>query len=271
MKPDRIFSSVDTISATYEEMIYLYCAQIRDGARKIMRLGGDGMKKPAFARIALNPTSGNKTRWEYPTVFLMHHASGLWLSRIIPRMEASASKETWKALTEQDKRKGAGGSGLDQPDGGAIIEEVVGKDKRKIYPSGKPLRLEERDLSRKFLPKSTTTGDYLCWDFISHAGCVEKGIMCSKGKHELMSTKGLHYSILMQMARRGGLRSSRRIEHEKIDRYIQALRDSASEEEKAKKVPPPKWEQSAWVPKKKQNSEVKAGGSDLGKMCPRTR
>ena len=186
-RPDLF--SVDTISATYEEMNYLYCAQIRDGARKIMRLGGDGVKKPAFARIALNPTSGNKTRWGYPTVFLMRHASGLWLSRIIPRMEEKVSKATWKALTEQDKRKGAGGSGFDQPDGEAIIEEVAGKDKRKIYPSGKPLRLEERDLSRKFRPKSTTAGNYLCWDFSSHAGCVEKGIMCSKGNHELMSTK----------------------------------------------------------------------------------
>ena len=131
------------------------------GIEKIMRLGGDGMKKPAFARIALNPTSDNKTRWEYPTVFLMHHASGLRLSRIIPRVGEKVSKATWKALAEQDKRKGAGGSGADQPDGEAAIIEVVGKDKRKMYPSGKPLRLEERDFSRKFRPKSTTTGDYL--------------------------------------------------------------------------------------------------------------
>ena len=271
-RPDLF--SVETISAAFEEMNYVYCAQIREGTRKIMRLGGEGMKKPAFARIALNPTVSNKTRWEYPTVFLMHHDSGLWLARIVPRMEEKVSKATWKALTEQEKRKGAGGSGADLEEEKDLEPDraVVEKGNRKIYPSGKPLRLEERDLSRKFRPKSTSTGDYLCWDFSSHAGCNEKGSFCSKGKHEMMSTKGLHYSILMQLARRGGLKASRRIEPEKIDGYIQALRGQDVIDENSKKVPPvsvpknpasvPKSNHPIWIPKKK------AGGSDTMRNPP---
>ena len=64
----------------------------------------------------------------------------------------------------------------------------------------------------------------------------------ANGKHELMSTKGHHYSMLMQMARRGGRKASRRIEQGEIDGYIQALRGSALEEEKSKKQPPIKRE-----------------------------
>ena len=155
---------METISAAYEEMNSVYCAQIREGARKIIRLGGDGMKKPAFARIALNPTVGDRTRREYPTVFLMRRDSGLWLALIVPRMEEKVSKATWKALAEQEKRKGARGSGSDvlETEKGPEPEmNVVGKDKRKTYLPGKPLKLEERDLSREFRPKSASTGDYL--------------------------------------------------------------------------------------------------------------
>ena len=63
-------SPVDFILDTFEEMNYRYIAQIRDGTRKIMRLGGDGMRKPGFARIALCSPNSNWPRWEYPPLFL---------------------------------------------------------------------------------------------------------------------------------------------------------------------------------------------------------
>ena len=120
------------------------------------------MKKPAFARIALNPTVDNRTRWEYPTVFLMRHESGFWLSRIVPRMEEKVSKATWKALVEHDKQRGAGGGTIESPEMEEIMPDpIIDKSKRKLYPSGKPLRSEERQLSSQFRPKSTSTGDYL--------------------------------------------------------------------------------------------------------------
>ena len=155
-------------------------------------------------------------------------------------MEEKVSKSTWEALVEQDKRKGAGGGVVELP---GVEEEtpdlVIDKDKRKLYPSWKPLRLGERQLSPQFRPKSTATGDYLCWDFSSHAGCLETANACPKGKHDMMSPYGLHYySMLMQMARRGGRKSGRRIDPGKIDGYIQASRDNAAADEKAKKAPP---------------------------------
>ena len=75
----------------------------------------------------------------------------------------------------------------------------------------------------------------------------------------MMSPNGLHFSMLMQMARRGGHKSGRRIEPDKIDGYIQALRDNAAAEEKSKRTPPTRKEQTSWIPK--WTPKVKAGGS----------
>ena len=55
----------------------------------------------------------------------------------------------------------------------------------------------------------------------------------------MMSNKGLHYSILVQMARRGGHKASRRIEPGENDGYIQSLRHQAIVEENSKKQAPP--------------------------------
>ena len=67
----------------------------------------------------------------------------------------------------------------------------------------------------------------------------------------MMIPDGLRYSTLMQMVRRGGRKSCRIIEPEKTDGYIQALRDNAAAEEKAKKQPPAKSEYPVWAPGKK--------------------
>ena len=56
---------VDFIVNTFEEMNFRYIAQIREGDRKIIRLGGEGMRKPGFARISLRPVDGGWHRLEY--------------------------------------------------------------------------------------------------------------------------------------------------------------------------------------------------------------
>ena len=37
-----------------------------------------------------------------------------------------------------------------------------------------------------------STGEYLCWDYSTHAGCAEKNTERTKGKHEHMSIFGLN-------------------------------------------------------------------------------
>ena len=105
--------------------------------------------------------------------------------------------------------------------------------------------------------RSTSTGDYLSWDFISQAGCPEKGTTRSKGKNDMVGSDGIRYSILTHLARIGGKRySRRRIKHEEIVGYIQALRGSASGVEKAKKQTPPEMDAPTRVPKKNPDGVI---------------
>ena len=109
---------------------------------------------------------------------------------------------------------------------------------KRMYPAGRPLRLDEQELPKQHRPKSMSTGDYLRWDYSSHGGCSSQSDDCSKGKHELMSVHGLHGSILMQLARRGGHRSGRKLKPEEIDGYNQAIRDSLMLKDTWGKEPP---------------------------------
>ena len=212
-------STVDFATGTFEEMNSHYIAQIRDGARKVTRLGADRAEKPDFARLALNIADGKSHWWEYPTTFPMRHPAGLWLSEIIHMLEEKVSKAAWTSVLDSSK-----GSEKDRKAGSAPPNESL--PTKRLYPAGRPLRYEEQELSKQHRPKSMATGDYLCWDYSSHAGCLGKNDVCPKGKREIMSVRGLHGSILMQLARRGGHRGGRKLKPEEIDGYNHAIRDS---------------------------------------------
>ena len=81
-----VLFAVDFAAGAFEEMNYLYCEQIRDGTRGRMGLRADGVKRPTFSRISLDPDGARGPRWEFPTVILMRHDSVIALSRIIPRL-----------------------------------------------------------------------------------------------------------------------------------------------------------------------------------------
>ena len=187
--------TVDFVSGAFEEMNFHYIAQVKEGTRNVIRLGADRVEKPGFARLALNCVDGKGHRWEYPAAFLMRRSAGLWLSRIIPKLEEKVSKASRQTVLgskvkEKDRKAGS-------------IPPLVEVPTKRVYPAGKPLRLDEQELSKQHRPKSMASGDYLCWGYSSHAGCAEKGDKCPKGKHELMSVYGLRGSILLQLARRG--------------------------------------------------------------------
>ena len=45
---------------------------------------------------------------------------------------------------------------------------------KKLYPVGKPLRLEEREWPKLHRPKSVSAGEYLRWGYCTHSGSVVK-------------------------------------------------------------------------------------------------
>ena len=130
--------AVDLATCAFGEMNFHYIAQIKERTRKVIRMGADGVGKPSFARIALNSAAGKGPKWERPATFLMRRPAGLWLSTIIPKLEEEVSKASWvnalgsSKIKDKDKKAGSAPSTETTPT-------------KKLYPAGKPLRLEERD------------------------------------------------------------------------------------------------------------------------------
>ena len=79
--------TVELATNAFEEMNFHYIARNKEGTRSVIRMGADGVKKPRFARIALNSADGKGQRLEYPATFLTRHPSGMRLARIIPKLE----------------------------------------------------------------------------------------------------------------------------------------------------------------------------------------
>ena len=155
--------TAEFVSETFEEMNFRYEAHIREGARKVMRLGSGRVRKPDFSRLPLSCIDGKSPRWEYPATSLMRHPAGLWLSRIIPKLEEKVSEATWKEVLGNSKGNENGRKAGSIPSTESLPE-------KRMYPSWKPLRLDVQELPRQHRPKSMKTGDYLRWDYISHAG-----------------------------------------------------------------------------------------------------
>ena len=87
--------TVDFAPEDFGEQNPHYVSRIKEGGRKVVRMGAGGCKKPSFPRIALNSVGGKCPRWECPTTCPMRHPAGLWLSRIIPMMGEKVTKASW--------------------------------------------------------------------------------------------------------------------------------------------------------------------------------
>ena len=99
----------------------------------------------------------------------------------------------------------------------------AGNEKPKAScPSGRRLRANEQVAARKNAPCSKSTGNPICWGYNAHDGC--HNAEC-KHVHEKMKQTGVHWGVLMQLARRGGMSGLPIILPGKVDGYVQAIRD----------------------------------------------
>ena len=230
--PDLFALSI--IVGAWEDMTYRYIAAVKEGTRKMVRTLPETVRKGEFRRNALTPMADGRSRWEYPTTFLMEHPTGYWQCIAVPRLEEKVSRSTWKAfLGAVPKRLAAGGGEENQA-------EIIPSDSRvpdSDYPAGQPLSETEQKACRNHRPKSLSDGKYLCWDFSSHAGCRSPGGICPRGKHEITKTAGLHTLIQMQLARRGGHLAGKKIQPRNVDGHVQALRLQLT----SKDLDPPQW------------------------------
>ena len=93
------------------------------------------------------------------------------------------------------------------------------------------MRPKEASDSVKHAPK-TKEGKPICWDAACHIGCNRPS--CAHAHSPITGIKGLHWTVLAQFLRRGGLRSGPIVPPQQVDGRISQLRAQARQEQSEK-------------------------------------
>ena len=72
--------------------------------------------------------------------------------------------------------------------------------------------------------QTNKAGTAICWDFASHGGCGRGAKRANA--HGNMTAKNIHWGVKCELARRGGLRSEKRIIPDDVDGVIRQLTES---------------------------------------------
>ena len=236
------------IANVWEELWSRYVEELKQLDRDLRRQMGE--EAPSFERIRFFATApdveGNP--WlRLPQTFDLDSDSEFFHTDILPRHNRMLSRTCWQQALK------ASSLGLTPAEGGRAGGEP---DPRAGKPAkgettallGPPLTTKEASRSLDHRPKCRETGKYYCWDFISHRGC-KQGNGCphqhpKAGKIPKWDT--FDWSIQMQLLRRGGLRSDKKLSPLEAEAAIVELRNSVATksaenvaEGKTQSKPPP--------------------------------
>ena len=218
------------IANVWEELWSRYVEELKQLDRDLRRQMGE--EAPSFERIRFFATApdveGNP--WlRLPQTFDLDSDSEFFHTDILPRHNRMLSRTCWQQALK------ASSLGLTPAEGGRAGGEP---DPRAGKPAkgettallGPPLTTKEASRSLDHRPKCRETGKYYCWDFISHRGC-KQGNGCphqhpKAGKIPKWDT--FDWSIQMQLLRRGGLRSNKKLSPLEVEAAIVELRNSVT-------------------------------------------
>ena len=128
-----------------------------------MRISPPGSKRGKLARSAWRHRDGGTPICQFPDTFATDSPTGCWESIIVPELGRKMESQMIDNALGKTASEGIGER---------IKNARAGNGKRKAaHRAGKRLRPSEQDASRKNAPRSKVTGDPLCWDSNSHAGC----------------------------------------------------------------------------------------------------
>lgn len=213
--------SVEKVIEVWEELCWKYGQEVRGAIQFIpASLGTKVARRDKLKFAAMSPGALGHPTFKWPTTFDLCSPSAYFQAEIIPKMDREFERRMWdpKPLPKS-VRTGKG----DKPD--------------RAYPAGPQLSAAERKLSTRNAPKDES-GKSICWDFITHAGCEKSTDTCKNSHARVKGPSGLHYSVLLQCARRGGLKTSKRIDPNDISGYMKALRLKVKEEDESKRKSP---------------------------------
>ena len=243
----------------WEELKAAWVEELRESRRRLCRLlNTDNSRKEDLKFVALAPGSG----FRFPRTFDLAHPDGYYQQVCLPRQARALKGIIYGQLhhKRQAPKVGEVEGGEAKPNpaggGGTIDDTKIGKPKdkdtkrkkekedKRAYPAGKRLRPKEAADSVKHGPR-TKEGKPICWDAASHMGCARKD--CAHDHAPISSTKGLHWTVIAQLIRRGGIRSGPIIQPGQVDGRIAQLRAQAKAEND-EKVEDGMRQKQGWLP-----------------------
>ena len=137
----------------------------------------------------------------------------------------------------------------------------------KAYPAGKRLRPKEASDSVRHGPK-TKEGKPICWDSACHSGCQREA--CAHAHVPINGTRGLHWTVVAQLIRRGGLKSGPVVQPSQVDGRIAQLRSQAKQEQGDKVAEGSKQSggsgKQGWLPPEEYDLQYTALEDDLREL-----
>ena len=242
----------DFVTNLWEELMGVWCEQIREGRRLLCRkLGTEHPRKEEIRFIALAPDETGAATWRFPDVFDLDSENGYYQIVVLPRRQ----RRLENCLLEMAHRppippKKTGGGDPPSPapaaadesekarGGSSAKRKGKGKGKEKTndpnksaYPAGKALKLWELKRSAKHSTQDKNGGKPPCWDNSCHGKCSRTSGSCHRSNWLLKGVGALDWTVMAQCLRRGGLRSGPPAPIGEIDGRIQQLRARPHAEE----------------------------------------
>ena len=223
----------------WEELKAAWVEELREERRKLCKLlNTDQPRKEDLKFVALAPNSG----FRFPNTFRLDEPNSYYQTVCVPRQSRAIKSIIYAQLHHKKHAPKVGEVEEDQTEDGGDTSRLgkvrpkKGGDKGdkppvKAYPAGKRLRAKEASESVKHAPK-TKEGKPICWDAACHSGCQRNA--CSHAHVPVNATKGLHWTVLAQFIRRGGLKNGPLIQAGQVDGRVAQLRAQAKQEQAEK-------------------------------------
>ena len=223
----------------WEELKAAWVEELREGRRRLCKLlNCEQPRKEDLRFVALAPGSG----FTFPTTFELDDPQGYYQKVCVPRQQRAIKSIIFGQLHHRRQApakvgENPGEERTGEEPGESRIGRVKGakgdkgdnpKNATKAYPAGKRLRPKEASDSIRHGPK-TKEGKPICWDSACHSGCQREA--CSHAHVPIQGTRGLHWTVVAQLIRRGGLKSGPVIQPSQVDGRIAQLRSQAKQEQ----------------------------------------
>lgn len=262
----------------WEELKAAWVEELRESRRRLCKLiNCEQPRKEDLRFVALAPGSG----FTFPTTFDLDEPNGYYQRVCVPRQQRAIKSIIFGQL--HHKRQAPPKVGESNPDTNPAQDEGgesrIGKGKNgkgdnpktatKAYPAGKRLRPKEAADSVRHGPK-TKEGKPICWDSACHSGCQREA--CTHAHVPINATRGLHWTVVAQLTRRGGLKSGPMIQPSQVDGRIAQLRAQAKQEQGDKVAEGTKrgggGDKQGWLPPEEYDLQYTALEDDLRELTP---